>query len=167
MHTNSIKYSSTKSRNVVHRCVKKHVRTQSRDTLQVHLRSCGYSISSWLFMHGHIMYCMCVCVHAACSYINAIKCRYYIFLTAMVPCQTRGTWVKPRACDSDTQNWRLLASSNNLWFCSSIFSNIPLSIFSQAYLLVYNSHCCLGPPTLLCFSNIVVNRWITFITFHN
>ena len=63
-------------------------------------------------------------------------CRSYIItsaylLTAMVPCQTRGTWVKPWACDGDTQNWRLLASSNNLWFCSTIFSNVPLSFFPK------------------------------------
>ena len=46
--------------------------------------------------------------------------------------QTHGTWatwVKPWACDGDTQNWRLLASFHNLWSCSKAFSNVPLSFF--------------------------------------
>ena len=53
------------------------------------------------------------------------------FWIAMAPRQIRGMWVKPWACDGDTQNWRLLASSNKLWFCFTVFSNVPLSFFSK------------------------------------
>ena len=114
-----------------------------------------------LLVVGSCLFCYFCCTCSCCSCCSFCGCSYscrckvvlllllllllLLFLTAMVPCQTRGTWVKPWACDGDIQNWRLLASSNNLWFCSTVFSNVLLSIFSQAYLLVYYSHCCLGP----------------------